>query len=334
MIKNWVKSSARAFVLVVFAVGSLSIVNGQSVEIPESISLGLLRSIFQPVTFPHLDHAHMSEMGAGCVTCHHYADDDIYDPCADCHTNDPDDLDSGIPSLNAAYHRKCLSCHREWNGGNVCGTCHIKVGESAPDPASSMSGNKAIQYPEIVSFQTPAVKSTQVTFHHAEHVELFRIDCATCHQNENCKMCHGQQEVPKTVQGDLMVRHVPCSKCHDVKAESGCEKCHLTQPRSGFTHDMTTFPLKAFHQVRKCTDCHDASTQVQKLDKTCTNCHKNFEVGSFDHAATGLVLELGHEEFDCYECHLDNRFDQPPSCYECHEDEMSYPDDLPGTRLD
>jgi len=308
---------------------------GQSVDIPESISLGSLKAIFQPVTFPHLDHAHMSEMGAGCITCHHYADDEIYDPCADCHTNLPEDLDSGIPTLNAAYHRKCLSCHREWNAANVCGTCHIRASEPIPELSDAKPERKSpIPYPHVVNFVTPLANNTQVTYHHAEHVELFRIDCATCHQNENCKTCHGPQQVPENIEGQLPSRHFPCSKCHDTELDTGCEKCHLKQARAGFTHDMTTFPLKAFHAVRNCTDCHDANTMVKKLNPTCTNCHKNFELDSFDHVATGLVLEFGHEDFDCYECHENERFDQPPSCYECHEDELKFPEDLPGHRLD
>ena len=319
-------------VLVSLALVSQMRAQEATVDIPESISLGLLRAIFQPVTFPHKDHAHMSEMGTGCVTCHHYAADEIYDPCADCHTNDPGDLDSGIPSLNAAFHRKCLSCHREWNGANVCGTCHIKASE--PVPAAKKTDRAPIRYPQVVSFQTPFVDMTRVTFHHAEHVELFRIDCASCHKNEKCVVCHGEQQVADNKVGDLPIRHFPCSTCHDVKTESGCAKCHSKQAKTGFTHDMTAFPLKAFHASRNCTVCHDATSMVKKLDPTCTNCHENFELGSFEHEATGLVLELGHEDFDCYECHIDDRFDQPPSCYECHEDDVKYPDDLPGTRVE
>ncbi len=305
-------------------------------EIPESISLGVLKNIFQPVDFPHLKHAHMSEMGVGCVTCHHYADDDIYDACADCHTNNPEDLDSGVPSLNAAFHRKCLSCHREWNASNVCGTCHIKQNDSATQNiADGATTKQPTHYPKLVNFQTPLAKKSRVAFQHAEHVELFRFDCASCHTNENCKTCHGPQQVYENIEGALSVHHFPCSQCHETKLEAGCEKCHRNEPSKGFSHTTnTTFPLKAFHLKQKCTACHDPNSSVKKLDKTCTNCHENFELGAFEHEATGLVLEMGHEEFDCYECHLDNRFDQPPSCYECHEDEMKFPVDLPGYRLD
>ena len=334
MVKNWVGNYRKALVILASVVLLQTAVSAQSVDIPESISLGLLKAIFQPVTFPHKDHAHMSEMGSGCVTCHHYAADEIYDPCADCHTNNPDDLESGIPSLNAAYHRKCLSCHREWNAGNVCGTCHVKAIDGDTETAALQPEPKAkIRYPEIVSFQTPAQSKTQVSFHHDEHVELFRIDCAQCHKNESCKTCHGQQGVPETVSGKLPVRHFPCSQCHETKAESGCDKCHMQESSSGFSHSMTTFPLKAFHAKQACTACHDATTMVKKLDKTCTNCHQNFELGSFDHAATGLVLEFGHEELDCFECHIDAKFDVTPSCVECHDNDLKFPDDLPGTRI-
>jgi len=303
-------------------------------KLPENISLGALKNIFQPVNFPHRDHAHMSEMGAGCVTCHHYAADQIYDPCADCHTNDPEELNSGIPSLNAAYHRKCLNCHRGWSETNVCGTCHVKS-DPLPNPTmAAAQPKKAIKSPRVVNYVTPkADGGPQVSFRHTEHVDLFRFECAVCHTDENCATCHGPS-VQDVIAGSAETHHFPCSKCHAVDASPGCEKCHRQQASNGFTHDMTTFPLKAFHASRNCTDCHDANTPVKKLDKTCTQCHENFQLGNFDHEATGLVLELGHEEFECYECHVNEDFNQPPSCYECHEDEMKFPDDLPGTRVD
>jgi len=299
----------------------------QLMDIPESISIRNDKKIFEPVVFTHRKHADMSEMGAGCVTCHHYAEDEIYDPCADCHTNDPDDLKSGMPSMNAAFHRKCLNCHRDWNASNVCGTCHFQKAENA-----GSEFQKTISYPEIVNFQTPHQKMTRVTFRHKQHVELFRFNCESCHRDERCKTCHGPQPVDANISGTLTTRHFPCSQCHDVKTESGCEKCHQNRTTPGFSHDMTTFPLKAFHASRECTQCHDPNTSVKKLDKTCTNCHKNFELGSFDHAATGLELELGHEDLDCYDCHEDNNFNQAPVCYECHDDDINFPDDLPGTR--
>ncbi|MBC8193280.1 MAG: hypothetical protein ISR87_13225 [Candidatus Marinimicrobia bacterium] len=304
-------------------------------EIPENVSLESLKNIFQPVNFPHRDHAHMSAMGEGCVTCHHYAADEIYDPCADCHTNDPDDLNNGIPSLNAAYHRKCLNCHRGWSVSNVCGTCHVKQGEEKPVVLTIIDSTKSrIKYPRVVHYATPKADGPRVSYRHDQHVEMFRFKCVTCHTNERCATCHGAQEVPEILTGSSEIHHFPCSKCHDVNAVPGCEKCHREKASEGFTHALTTFPLKSFHATRSCTDCHDANTSVKKLDKTCTKCHENFELGSFDHEATGLVLELGHEEFECYECHLDEDFSKPPACYECHEDDLKYPEDLPGTRLD
>ncbi|NQT63268.1 MAG: hypothetical protein HQ556_09960 [Candidatus Marinimicrobia bacterium] len=304
-------------------------------ELPESISIRNDNKIFEPVTFPHRKHAHMSRMGDGCNTCHHYADDEIYDPCADCHTNDPKDLASGLPSLNAAFHRKCLSCHRGWNASNVCGTCHLQQSQSSEGVAEpSNSPQKTYSYPEVVNFQTPEQERTRVTFRHKQHVEMFRFKCESCHRDEDCKTCHGSQQIETTISSELSTHHFPCSQCHDTLKEPGCEKCHQNKTTPGFTHEMTTFPLKSFHSSRDCTNCHDPNTPVKKLDKTCTGCHHNFELGSFDHAATGLVLELGHEELDCFDCHLDDDFSKPPDCVECHEDEMKFPTDLPGTRLD
>jgi len=309
----------------------------QQVELPESISLGLLKNIFHPVYFPHRDHAHMSGTGIGCVTCHHYAEDDIYDPCADCHTNRAEEQTADIPSLNAAFHRKCLACHREWSQINVCGSCHIKREEPIPQEVLEMAHAKKAdrsRYPALVIYDTGLGPGPRVHFRHDQHVQLFRFDCSNCHMNESCTTCHGGGDVPESMLGEAYAHHNPCSSCHDVEQEDNCSKCHREQASAGFSHDLTAFPLKSFHASLECIACHDPQTHVQKLDRTCTTCHQNFELGEFDHMATGLVLELGHEEFDCYECHIDDRFDQPPSCYECHEDELSFPEDLPGYRAD
>lgn len=302
--------------------------------IPETIHLGLLKFIFEPVIFPHLDHAHMSQMGEGCITCHHYSDENIYDPCETCHSNSAKDLNDGIISLNAAFHRKCLACHRDWNSGNVCGTCHVKrKTPDLPESAQTLKHKSPRRYPQYVNFQTVQAEMTKVLFHHAEHVELFRFDCASCHRSERCKTCHGAQQIESQINGKGPIRHYPCSTCHDTELETTCQKCHSVVPSSGFSHDMTGFPLKSFHQNRECTACHDPLTPVKKLDQTCTQCHNNFELDSFDHAATGIVLEMGHEELDCIDCHLEDRFDQLPNCDECHEGEVSYPTDLPGRSI-
>jgi hypothetical protein len=45
-----------------------------------------------------------------------------------------------------------------------------------------------------------------------------------------------------------------------------------------------------------------------------------------------LTLNEDHLEWDCTDCHREARYDQAPSCAECHEEDITYPEQLPGTR--
>ncbi|MCF7902630.1 MAG: cytochrome c family protein [Candidatus Marinimicrobia bacterium] len=302
-------------------------------EIPESIPLNVPKFIFHPVNFPHRAHSHISPQGVTCGNCHHFADEGVYDPCYECHSNDPADFSEDVPTLFAAYHRVCVSCHRQWNPQNVCGSCHLNPEQAVLDdqPTPALPPVKPTRGPDILHFDTPKSVNPMVTFRHKQHVETFRFSCVTCHENQDCLKCHAYK--PPNVSpivAKLTKPHVPCSKCHATDDQSNCTQCHKKQPTTrGFTHDMTGWLLNRFHQEQSCTACHDATKPVERLNPTCTNCHKNFEPGEFDHRRTGLDLYEVHQEADCGDCHLDRKFGEPPTCFYCH-DEITYPDNLPG----
>jgi len=314
---------------------------GQGIpEYPENITIDIMENIFNPVEFNHGQHARMENMGEGCTACHHYAEDDDYTACAECHLEDPAEASLEEPSLNGAYHRSCLACHREWSNEQTCEACHAQkkfrfnVRKTLDKTDLFSIKHPHIGSPNIVTFDTPDEKNTRVTFHHTEHVELYRYDCVSCHRSENCATCHDYQGPVEIVNKTLEEHHKPCQSCHDTEeATDNCNYCHQDEVSKGFSHDLTGWTLKAYHASKACSDCHGEQKPIQVLASACIACHDNFEVGLFDHTKTGFELSENHLEIDCYDCHFDESYMDPPECLECHDDEYVYPAFLPGVRL-
>ncbi len=259
-------------------------------SVPEVVILDQLESIFEPVIFQHKLHSEMATMGRGCEICHHNNPGEKIQPCHDCHTTDAERHDLNQPTLNGAYHRQCLSCHKEWESREVCETCHARKAELSPEasqPKVDKTDIIGVQHPTILVpekrvFNTGYKPGRVVTFHHREHVELYRLGCVDCHHKENCSTCHEGIQKIAPLKKTLAVHHEPCSGCHETQPAEGCGFCHQQQETPGFSH-----------------------------------------------ALTGLVLSDSHVDFECNECHVDERYDQPPRCAGCHAD-VVYPDDLPG----
>ncbi len=309
------------------------------VEAPDKIEIGLLENIFEPVHFDHKLHADMTKMGEGCNTCHHHGSEGVFEPCADCHTSDEENASISMPTINGAYHRNCLNCHQDWKGDEVCKTCHVQkkfrfnIRKKLDATDILAHDHKEIVVPEIFHFVSPGSKQDPVAFRHKEHVDLYRFKCEHCHRQTDCSTCHNYTPAMADEVKTLPVHHNPCSSCHETKAEDTCGDCHRSTPSEGFAHINTGWELNRFHTTLSCNQCHLGSDPVSALDPDCASCHTNFEVGEFDHGITGIQLNEDHEEIDCYECHVDDRYDVAPSCVECHDEDLSYPTDIPGIKI-
>ncbi|KAA3635959.1 MAG: hypothetical protein DWP97_03760, partial [Calditrichaeota bacterium] len=84
-------------------------------DAPDTFLIKEIADLYQPVKFNHKLHADMAQMGTSCATCHHYSPADRIPPCKECHPAGKDPANLRQPSLKGAYHRQCLSCHREWS---------------------------------------------------------------------------------------------------------------------------------------------------------------------------------------------------------------------------
>ena len=303
-------------------------------ESPEDIVLDKISDLYQPVKFNHKLHAEMAVMDKGCVTCHHYSPNDDIPPCDECHGGEKNSANLRQPSLKGAYHRQCLSCHRDWSHETACTTCHLPTPGKAMDvnfDATDIIGVKhpPIHIPGKKIYNTPYQDGPVVTFHHNQHVDMYGLTCVDCHQKENCSYCHElNAETKMNTRKTMLEVHSTCNNCH---MQDKCGTCHDTKEKPAFSHDMTGWPLSRFHQKLGCRSCHPSGKQIAGMDNRCASCHNDWRTGKFDHAVTGLKLNEIHSELDCSDCHLKADYSQPEAgCPNCHEAGFNPKDMPPG----
>lgn len=311
-------------------------------EAPDVIVLDNLSNRYGPVVFTHKIHAEMSEMSHGCTGCHHYNTTGPVLKCVKCHEESRIREDLSKPDLEAAFHRQCMTCHRQWSRTTDCNSCHLPKGrEGVKKMEELIAKGKATIHPPIIEpekivYNTSYEKGKVVTFYHNDHTKLFNLTCVSCHKDENCIKCHDINLSKLHPNGNFTgakksfeQHHKPCSSCHNVK---NCSKCHSDKEIGPFNHyDVSGWRLGKFHEKLKCSNCHDEKF-TKKLSRNCESCHKNFKSGSFNHDVTRLRLDDMHSGFDCSNCHASRDYISKFTCKTCHDDK-DYPKFLPGKRL-
>ncbi|UCH10096.1 MAG: hypothetical protein JSU61_12985 [Fidelibacterota bacterium] len=294
-----------------------------------------LLELYKPVVFAHKYHADMSKMGAGCTECHHYSPAGNYPACKECHDAAVTSLDRpniNQPGLKGAYHQQCLDCHIAWSNTTGCNFCHLSIEQALAGKDIRGEGDSYhLSQPRIKSearyvYETEYEDGPMVTFYHDNHVDMFGLECADCHQGDACGSCHRVGAIAR-VKGDL---HEDCSTCHD---ENDCTICHRSSVAPAFSHAAKSgWELGAQHENLACSACHNTARASGMLSSSCGECHQSWEVGNFDHAVTGLALNIEHAELDCESCHGDPLFANTPICSSCHDGDVAYPEDVPGAR--
>jgi len=303
-------------------------------EGPVEIVIEKLKDKYLPVNFSHKVHAQMSEMSGGCANCHHYNTAGPIISCSECHSIERKREDISKPDLEAAYHRQCINCHKEWSHSTDCNSCHQPAGSTLSKKESDGKDHPNVSEPERLIYETNYSKGKFVTFYHNDHTKLFKADCVSCHQDNNCTRCHDvsniqivSSNIPEKIRKSASEHHQPCFKCHE---NDKCSKCHIDKPAEPFNHKLSTgWALNRFHEILECTKCHGTGNNFARLDSNCNSCHNNFTPGSFEHKVTGLILDEVHSELECGDCHTENNFAVKPDCSACHDDK-NYPADKPG----
>ena len=310
-----------------------------SAEAPDVFILDQLSEIYVPVVFPHKLHASMTEMGGGCVVCHHRSPEGRIPPCRECHGGASNPVNLRQPGLKGAYHRQCLSCHREWSHSTDCVVCHAKIDPNKPyEPPTDTSDIMGILHPNI---EVPDVKVYEVkdledtpfvTFHHKDHSERFGLKCVECHHEESCDRCHDTGARTPHVRQDP---HEDCDMCHQQKpGQTDCMFCHKKEVMPVFNHETRTgFKLNLIHQKLACSACHKTPGDFTGLNRECTSCHKDdWPPESFDHTRIGVHINELHVDMECSDCHAKG-IGKGLSCDDCHDDgRNSFP--LPGEEGD
>jgi hypothetical protein len=308
-------------------------------EGPDVVVISEMSENYSGVVFSHKMHAEMSEISTGCTGCHHFNTTGPVLNCRKCHESTRERENVSIPDLKAAFHRQCMTCHKQWSGENGCNSmCHLR--KSADSQVLLQQSIKEITgklhpirpKPSKMIWETNYDKGKIVTFFHDEHVQLFKLTCSDCHSGDNCIKCH-DSKMPKDSSKTIKINksteehHKPCSNCHYM---SNCKKCHNENEMMPFNHGRASgWNLKSYHSKLACSNCHGKDIPYKKLDNNCISCHKNFTPGNFNHKVTGLILSENHRELECNNCHINGNFAKTPVCSECHDDK-SYPANSPG----
>lgn len=314
-------------------------------EAPELLVMNELSNRFGNVVFSHKLHAQMSDKSIGCTGCHHYNTTGPVLSCKKCHEKSRKRDNISVPDLEAAYHRQCMPCHRQWGQTTDCNSCHLPKGDEGAKKKSEAirrttgKSHPVLKTPTKVVYETTYDKGKFVTFYHDDHINLFRQPCASCHKDDNCIKCHDvkkkaagilNQERHLKVHKTFDEHHKACLSCHE---KGNCTKCHLGREMGRFNHAVSTgWDLGRFHSRLACEDCHVVKKTFSRLDKNCGACHINLKPGKFDHKVTGLALSSSHRDLECASCHPGNNYSSKPVCKECHND-MEFPKALPGKRL-
>jgi hypothetical protein len=304
-------------------------------EAPESLILDAISEQYGAVRFNHGLHAQMAGMNEGCAHCHHYSPAGEIPSCGHCHGGETNPANLRQPGLKGAYHRQCLSCHREWSHSTACVVCHPprnghKLAGVQLDGTDIIgTSHPIITEPKKLVYYTPYEPGPVVTFYHGEHKELFNLRCVDCHQEENCAYCH-DLEKPASLRKTEEEVHAVCSNCHETDK---CSKCHDTKEKPAFSHASTSWPLDGFHSKLDCRACHPTGKRISKLDGKCDSCHEGWNQETFTHAVTGLMLDEIHREIECAACHGGREFQSKPTCAECHDDGRDPAQNPPGSLI-
>jgi hypothetical protein len=287
---------------------------------------------YNEVNFSHKAHAEMAEMNTGCVTCHHYNPPGKIVKCNHCHIAERELSQINMPDLKAAYHRQCMDCHTSWEEETKCESCHALKSEylKSETKVEIVKTHMPVERPASKVYETESEIGKLVTFHHADHINLFNLQCTDCHQNETCQSCHNQKvEFQKIVDGN---DHSRCSACHDTEKKDQCSKCHADKETKSFNHAANTrFDINKYHRNSTCKSCHKTEGKYSGLKSSCQSCHE-WNQENFKHAVTGLKLSDDHTDVDCSDCHVNNNYSKT-TCSDCHDEEYIYPKKSPGTRI-
>ena len=211
-------------------------------------------------------------------------------PCLLCHRRDSN---APVPQRpGASNHLPCAGCHaQQFSNADspICTICHTDVKSGALKPF-------------------PRLRSFNMRFDHARHLNLGGVSCSTCHRPARGGVA---LSIPTGFNA-----HSICFRCHTNRAQSGgrdissCGTCHQLGSyartpqnaqafRVGFSHDK--------HEQTSCTQCHQIRAGLPQRRQVT-------QPEPLNHHATGRGQS-------CMTCHDGKRAfggDDFSACKRCH----------------
>ena len=228
-------ASILGLILASYAGGQGKAETSPATQIPETLNLGRLAQVYEPLTFSHQTHSLIAE---DCAVCHHHAAAGETRACGKCHQASSGSKESGPPALKDAYHQQCIGCHKEIEmGPRGCTECHTKKASTVSIVAP---GERQVQQtpghaPETMTLSGLEKRYEPVAFSHSLHADMGG-GCGDCHhhspagQTLACGRCHGEPFNPQNLSlpGLKGAYHLQCLGCHrEMDAGPvGCTECH------------------------------------------------------------------------------------------------------------
>jgi hypothetical protein len=126
----------------------------RGISVPDSVTLNSNNKLYEPFSFNHAKHILLTkecsychhhttgtlEQDPNCVRCHRNSSETKVVSCKGCHqvdsfsaaafkAKDPKTYHLDKPSLKAAMHRNCITCHEKVKGPVGCQDCHKRSKE-------------------------------------------------------------------------------------------------------------------------------------------------------------------------------------------------------------
>ncbi len=233
------------------------------------------------------------ESTSRCATCH------TQDRCASCHVNAAwvDEIQA-VPPAPAnmllpvvAVHYSTPDSHGSWEfmdahgamaSRDACSTCHTQNDctachvSPAPGSAQALPTRPQVVAPGVGVERSSPGSHDSPFFLQAAHATLASSDganCAACHTEESCVLCHSAPIAPTYHPANFAQQHPAqaysqtqeCQNCHSQ--EEFCRACHVQQ---GITSRGRLGP--GYHDGQAVWLFQHGKAARQQLE-TCTSCH-------------------------------------------------------------
>jgi len=126
----------------------------RGITVPDTVTLNNQSKLYEPFNFNHAKHIQLTkecsychhhttgtlDQNSNCIRCHRNSSETKVVSCKGCHQTDPFSADAlkekdpktyhlDKPSLKAAMHRNCITCHEKMKGPVGCQDCHKRTKE-------------------------------------------------------------------------------------------------------------------------------------------------------------------------------------------------------------